>query len=201
MRKPTIHLIVALLTFLLGLAATTMRFINRSSETKIMPAGRWEPFFFKIIDERTKAANLPCLRTVNLPEEDVEVRVWIGFGINGEEGFILRRSANQWSGLYLKGTFEHYPPEKYQEQRTLSTPKSGWEKFWRRLIEAGILTLPDASAVGCNTHVLDGGCYVVEINTNKTYRTYMYDNPHYAKCDEAKRMIGIIKILYDEFGL
>ena len=65
---------------------------------------------------------------------------------------------------------------------------------------AGILTLPDASEVRCNTQVLDGMGYVVEIDADQTYRTYMYDNPQYAKCDEAKRMIKLSEIVDEEFG-
>ena len=192
---------VALITFIIGVVVTAMSSAGVFPKTKIMPAGNWEANIFPIIDTRTNAANLPSLRTVNLPDGDLEARVWIGFGLNGEDGFILRRSSNQWSAVYLRGFFDRYPPKIYQEQISLGAPKSGWEQTWQRLVEAGILNLPDASAIGCNPHVLDGVGYVVETNTHKTYRTYMYDNPQYAKCDEAKRVIKISEIIYDEFGL
>ena len=201
MHKFTFRLIVALLTFILGVAATAIWFINGPSKTKTLPAGKWEANFFQTINKRTDAANLPGLRGVNLPHGDLEVRVWIGFGISGEDGIILRHSSNQWSALFLHGIFDRYPPAQYQKQRNLRMPKSGWEKMWQRLVTAGILTLPDASEIGCNPHVLDGIGYVVEINSNKTYRTYMYANPQYAECSEAKRMIEISNILFDEFGL
>jgi hypothetical protein len=55
--------------------------------------------------------------------------------------------------------------------------------------------------VGCRVGGRDGMSYVVEINSDRTYRTYMYDNPFYAKCDEAKRMMKIGEIVADEFGL
>jgi hypothetical protein len=201
MHKLTFRIIVALLTFILGIAATAIWFINRPTKTKIMPAGRWESIFFQTINKRTDAANLPSLRTVNLPNGDLETRVWVGFGINGEDGIILRRSSNQWSALYVHGIFDRYPPAKYQEQKNLGVPKSGWDKMWQRLDEAGILTLPDASEIGCNAGIVDGVAYVIETNKNKTYRTYMYDNPQFAKCGEAKRVIEISEILFDEFGL
>jgi hypothetical protein len=200
MNKLTFRLTIALLTFIIGVAATTVWLINRPSKTIVMPAGKWEANFFRIIDKRTEAANLPSLRTVNLPNGDLEVRIWVITGLNGEDGIILRRSSSQWSALYLHGIFDHYPPAKFHEQRNLEAPKSGWDKMWQRLVEAGILTLPDASLIGCNTYGLDGIGYVVEVNTNKT-RTYMYDNPQDAKCSEAKRMMEIIEILFDEFSL
>ena len=201
MRKVSFPLIVAFLTFILGVVATAIWFIPHSPKTTIMPAGEWEEHAFRTINKRTDTANLPSLRSVNLPNEDLEVRLWVGFGISGEDGIILRRSSNQWSALYLHGSFDRYPPANYQKQRNLGAPKSGWENLWQRLVGAGILTLPDAPAIGCNPLMLDGVRYVVEINMNKTYRTYMYANPQYAKCSEAKRMIEISDFLIDEFGL
>ena len=201
MSKLTFRLIVALLTFILGVGATAVWLMNRPSKTTIMPAGKWEAIFFRVINQRTEAAHLPNLRTVNLPAGDLEVRFWVGFGLNGEDGIILRRSSDQWSALYLHGISDRHPPTNFQEHRELKAPKSGWDKMWQRLTEAGILTLPDSSEIGCSTHELDGIGYVVELNTNKTYRTYMYENPQFAKCDEAKRMIEISEILFDEFGL
>ena len=48
---------------------------------------------------------------------------------------------------------------------------------------------------------LDGMSYVVEYNRDGSYRTYMYDNPDNAKCDEAKRMIKIGNMIAEEFNL
>jgi hypothetical protein len=193
-------MIVASLTFLLGVAVATVWIINRSQTPRlVVPDAAWEPFLFRSIDERTAESGLPQLRTVLLHDDNLEVRVWVGFGQNGEDGLILRRSSGQWSALHLHGMFERYPPNKYQQ--ILDAPKSGWQVAWQRLVEAGILILPDASAIRCSTNIKDGVSYVVEINTNKTYRTYMYDNPAHAKCEEAKRIIKLGEIISQEFGL
>jgi hypothetical protein len=87
------------------------------------------------------------------------------------------------------------------QQKALAAPKSGWEAAWERLARAGILTLQDASEVQCQSGALDGVSYVVEINVNKTYRTYRYGNPQFMKCNEAKRMVAMIEIIADEFSL
>jgi len=68
-------------------------------------------------------------------------------------------------------------------------------------MEMGITTLPDAEAIGCSPSVLDGMSYVVELNNERTYRTYLYDNPSYAKCEQAKRMISIGNFIAAEFGV
>lgn len=43
--------------------------------------------------------------------------------------------------------------------------------------------------------------YVVEINKDQKYRTYLYDNPSEAKCSEAKQMLEIARIIAEEFDL
>ena len=214
----TIRLIVALLTFLLGIAATAMWLTNRSPVENVaqekasapvaqekqelrlaVPDNPWVPIFFESINERAGVAKLPKLRTAILPKDGLEVRVWAGFGLTALEGFVLKRIDGQWSATQLAGIHPRLPRSEYQKK--LQTPKSGWDACWRRLVEAGMLTLPDASEVRCNAGVLDGLSYIVEFNVNKTYRTYMYDNPDYAQCREAKQMLGIVKIIGEEFSL
>jgi hypothetical protein len=36
---------------------------------------------------------------------------------------------------------------------------------------------------------------------NRVYRTYMYDNPNYSKCEEARRMLSVSAAIADEFGV
>ena len=164
-----------------------------------IPKDGWEPIFFEAINERAEIANLKTLRAGTLPENDLEVRVWHGFGLTALEGFVLKRAAGEWSAIHLDGIHARLPRSEYQ--KILQPPKSGWELCWQRLEEAGILTLPDASAIGCSAGALDGMSYVVEFNSKRTYRTYLYDNPGYAQCNEAKQMIKIGNIVSDEFGV
>jgi hypothetical protein len=164
-----------------------------------IPNDPWEPLFFEAIDERAKLSNLKTLRSGALPNDDLEVRVWHGFGLTALEGFVFKRTAGDWSAIHLDGiTRKVASPES---QKNLAAPKSGWETFWQRLQDAGILTLPDAATIQCSAMVNDGMGYVVEYNRNGIYRTYMYDNPNFAKCDEAKRMIAIGNLISAEFGI
>jgi hypothetical protein len=41
-----------------------------------IPAAPWERSFFEALEERTKALDLPSLRTVTLSDQDLEVRFW-----------------------------------------------------------------------------------------------------------------------------
>jgi len=205
MRKPIFQLPI-LLTALLG-AAMTFFFVKESQKKRelrlVLP--RSDALLSAFIDDRLAKANLPSLRTVLLPDGDFEVRVWIGFGINGEDCFILHCFSGQWSAIHLKGMGASWPfPISLAP---LPSPKSGWNRAWHRLIDAGILTLPDADEIKCNAPVIDGIGYVVESNMNMTYRAYSYFNPWYddpplyKRCNEAKQMILISQIIGQEFGL
>jgi len=204
MRKPIIQLPI-LLTALLG-AAMTFFFVKESQKKRqlrlVLP--RSDMLLSPEINERLAKVNLPSLRTV-LPDGDFEVRVWIGFGLNGEDCFILRYFSGQWSAIHLQGTAE--APPFPNSMTPLSSPKSGWNKAWQRLVNAGILILPDAAKTKCEHAVIDGISYAVESNINMTYRNYYYSNPWYdnpplyKRCNEAKQTILIGKILGEEFGL
>jgi len=163
------------------------------------PNAGWEPLFFKALDERTNKLNLPSLKTMTLPDHDLEVRFWYDGRPQVINGFIIRRRGDQWSAFGIRQTNESEPSQVRQD--ALSIPKSGWEVAWQRLVNAGILTLPDGwSNRKCHSGTLDGGGYVVETNVNKAYRTYKYGNPQLAKCDEARQILLIEKIIAEEFG-
>jgi hypothetical protein len=205
MRKPIIQLPI-LLTALLGVAMTFF-FVKESQKKRelrlVLP--RSDALLSAFIDDRLAKANLPSLRTVLPLDGDFEVRVWIGFGITGEDCFILRHFSGQWSAIHLKGMGASWPfPISLAP---LPSPKSGWNRAWHRLIDAGILTLPDADEIKCNAPVIDGIGYVVESNINMTYRIYSYGDPWYdapplyKRCNEAKQMILISQIIGQEFDL
>ena len=164
----------------------------------VVPKEVWVPIFAESINERARIAKLPTLRAA-LPTGDLELRIWNGFGKAPLEGFVLRRSSGQWSAIHLRSIRANVPKEAYQGE--LAAPKSGWEACWSKLVELGIVTLPDAAEVQCSTMVEDGMSYVVEINYENNYRTYMYDNPSYSECEQAKKMIEIGNTIAEEFNL
>ncbi|HKO60487.1 MAG TPA: hypothetical protein VJV03_04950 [Pyrinomonadaceae bacterium] len=193
--------------FVLSMSVGCLAHCTRVQEPRLeIPNEAWVPIFFegtgaasKPINELTREAKLPSLRTIRMRGDDLEVRVWVGFGLQGVDGLVLRRSSNQWSAIHLHGMADR-PPFPSSQQK-LDAPKSGWEAAWRKLVEAGILTLPDASELRCRTYIKDGTSYIVETNMNSTYRTYLYDNPKYARCNEARQMIRIGEMIGDEFSL
>lgn len=205
MRKPIIQLPL-LLTALLG--AAMMLFFAKEPQKKRelrLVISRFDWLSSPDINDRLAKVNLRSLRTVLPSDGEFEVRVWIGFGLNGEDCFILRHFSGQWLATHLQGMAE--APPFPNSLAPLPPPKSGWNNAWRRLINAGILRLPDAAEVKCDPLITDGLSFVVESNINMTYRTYGYGNPWYDKpplykrCNEARQMILIGKTIGEEFGL
>jgi hypothetical protein len=165
----------------------------------VIPDATWEPIYFAHINEGAKAAKLPKLRAAVLPEGEMEIRIWRGFGLGELEGFIFRRS-KEWSAFYLRGVDPRM--SRMKPQRVSLIPKSGWDIFWGRLTAEGVLSLPDASELRDYKHgIKDGVSYAVEINMNRRYRTYHYSNPEDQEHGEAKHMVRINDILAEEFNL
>ena len=92
------------LLMIVGLVAGGLVNCTRMQKTKLeIPNERWVSIYFeheglasKSINQLTREANMANLRTLELPGDDLEVRVWNGFALNGVDGLVLRRSSGQW---------------------------------------------------------------------------------------------------------
>ena len=165
----------------------------------IVPKAGWEPIFFRYINSVAKLSGQGDLRSTQLPAGDIEARIWWGFGLSPLEGVTLQRSDGKWTAIHVKA--DNYSQPTKAERIQLSNPKSGWETTWTRLVNEKLLSLPDAAEINCKVGGLDGVGMVVEINTDNTYRTYMYDQPSESKCNEDKNIMAIIDIIFEEFNL
>lgn len=171
---------------------------NKDAQRIEISKASWEQSFFSALDERAQKVNLPRLRTFVLPDHDLEVRFWYDARPDVITGFVIRRSANQWSAVGVRQTRNRQPSDVKME--ALPVPKSGWDAVWAKLVAAGILSLPDASELGCNAPSFDTVAFVIETKVHGVYRTYRYSNPLHAECDEAKRTVEIEEIIVEEFG-
>src|SRR5258707_15757444 len=120
MSKISIRFVVAPVTFLVGVAIATGFLLHEKKLPKNVntatvvqneqamrleiPNADWEPVFFKALDERTTEINLPSLRTVVLPEPDLEVRIWYDGRPDLINGIVIRRCAAQWSAAGIRQT-------------------------------------------------------------------------------------------------
>lgn len=197
MSKHSTRILIAVLTFVLGTSfAAGWFYYQESQKVKIeLPGARWEPIFFKTINKTTKLGGLEELRKTKLNEDDIEVRVWRGFGLGSLEGVILKLTNNRWKAFHVKAN--HYFEPTQAEVKQLSSPKSGWDYLWKNVTEQGLLTLRDPSEINCEDSGIDGTAYVVEINQNNIYRTYKMRE--YGKCLGVRQMETIDDLIGEEF--
>jgi hypothetical protein len=146
-------------------------------------------------DRVAALAGLKSLSSSNLANQDVEIRVWFGFGLFPLEGFVIKRSNGQWSAIHLKAD-RHYEPKKVS-RKELPPPRSGWEACWQQLADAGITLLPD----GTDPPDPDVEGFEVQVRAGDSYRSYHYVGPEYSKLPAAKQMLRIGDIVSNEFGL
>jgi hypothetical protein len=165
-------------------------------EIKLPPRKRTELLFAESINERASKAKLIPLQRKKIPADDLEFRVWIGFGLRPLQGFVISRTGGKWQGMFLRSISQIAKPPHHVQ---LDAPKSGWEGLWKQLTEAGLLTLPDFSELDDMVEVFDGTSHVVEVKSEGKYQTYAYLNPDRQKWEEAKQMLKIVKILFSEF--
>jgi hypothetical protein len=166
-------------------------------QLKPVAGDRPGPLFTESVDARAKAANLTRLRSKTLASDDLECRVWVGFGLKPIEAFILTRTSGKWGGEFLESINQTTKPPY---RRNIS-PAAGWDQFWNDLLDAGLFTLPDSSQLPDEAMVLDGTSYVVELRQGSVYRTYSYQNPDWQKWPEAKQMLRVAELLYSGFGV
>lgn len=156
------------------------------------------PVFADAIDERATAAGLKRLRTFPIDKDDIELRIWAGFGLTTLDGYVFKRTKGVWSGQRL---FSDYVHDKFIERNApLQDPKNGWEALWIALKSHRVLSLPDAELINCNGHMEDGFGFVVELRKGRDYRTYSYENADNL-CPEASEMSAIYHQILGDFNL
>jgi hypothetical protein len=153
--------------------------------------------FSSEIDHLSKLAGLPSLKSSNLARGDAEARVWYGFGLILLEGFAIKRTNNQWNAFHLKADGANPRHITKVARIKLPAPKSGWDKCWQRLTDAGILMLPS----GTEGPDPDAEGFYVETMAGGSYRSFEYTSPEYSESPNAKRMVAIGDIIFEEFGL
>jgi hypothetical protein len=147
-------------------------------EVKRRPyAAGWEQILLPEMIPRLKAAELPELRSVSLPEGDVEIRVWVGFDLSETRVLILRQIGGNWTASYLIGLErDGFGSLKDDSVTTteipLEDPKMGWQSLWKRLDELDFLYLPDAEEIGMEHIYIHSTIVVVEMLQGDWFRTY-----------------------------
>lgn len=163
----------------------------------------WEPIFFEVIDRKLQKLNLASLKNKEKVEDNLEVRVWVGFGearSTDVKGFILERNNGNWEAAYL--------PQDGKGKMAIQSkkPKSGWNVLWENLNSYNFLTIPDITESKDNSFP-DATGIVVEIKDSSNYRNYMqvedYQLEDYPelRTPESIKLTKACRMLSSEFNI
>lgn len=138
--------------------------------------------------------------------EDLQIRVWYDFSLVRERKLVVvvNKDTNWMATIYdLQVDWDGRTETILSKQVRQVTPKSGWQKFSKRLLNYGVLTLPNQNDIPDYGFGLDGRTYNVEVATKKQYRFYGYWEPQHNanKLWQAKNMASILKLFEEELGV
>ena len=142
-----------------------------------------------------RSAGLSDLSKGTKAANELEVRLWYGFGLTGVDGFVLRRMGDRWTGETVT------PIGRTTCYERRPTRQADWGVIWQQVRGSGLAGLPPKPSRDPKRLVLDGYSYVLEWWEGGRYRTFVYDNPDVFKTDEDLRMILIVRQLLGAAGV
>lgn len=161
------------------------------------------------------------LQSIEKGFDSIQIRLVYGGAMVGERLVVLINRDNKWRAEISKIITDYNPNFKGDEEdranadfwdaysltRTIEhkTPKSGWDKFIKKLFKHDILTLPDIQTFADYSPglVTDGVGVTVAIATNNVYRLYTYQDTEFyiEKHPEAESINRILELIDNEFAL
>jgi hypothetical protein len=162
----------------------------------VRQADRSEDLLLEFARAHARSAGLPDLRKSPASPDDVELRLWHGFGLTGVEGLVLRRTQWCWSAERIVAITQ---TDCYERR---STPRSAdWLIVWRQVETMDLAALPSKPPRDPMKIVTDGYSYVIELKTGAIYRSFVYDNPNVFRTPEDRAMVAITTHLLDAAGV
>jgi hypothetical protein len=186
------RILLALLSFglLCGTATAQSRPWTAASSgvIAVVPPDSGEHDFVPFAREYGQRLGLPDLRHATLAPDDLEVRLWSGFGLTGVHLLRLERQDGRWRAT------EFHPDRVGSDSLGRAFPDSvAWVQRWMRAIDAGLLALPAVPQRNDPRMIADGHSFVVEYRLQDRYGTAGADNPAiYCSADDRQllRVVG-----------
>lgn len=172
---------------------------------RVTPKNKIDGLLSSYFKRYLKNSGLTDLSEKSLPKDDLEVRVWRDAFRRGISAFVLKRVSDEWSATFLNWkdsrVVEDYPSVYFEKPAAtkLSPQVSNWDGAWRKITDAGMLTLPSSLDINCFEGSNDGTGYMVEYNFNNTYRVYSYHEPHASTCAQAGQFAELISLIRREY--
>jgi hypothetical protein len=148
--------------------------------------------FLKVTQGWERRSQLGDLLTRPMGADDVELRVWVGYGDGPPpSGLILRRTLGKWAAWDAQVT----RVAVRESDDTLIVEQvarnADLEKAWRDAVRAGVLALPPKRWRGA----MDGGDYVIEVRRGNEYRASVIEVVDPPEVDADRQVKAIYKIV------
>lgn len=157
--------------------------------------------------KRLHQANL-LLQFENLENgfHDLQIRLRFGYSRKDTSQFVIFKKINsKWSALLINAdyvlNFNQDSVIRINKDQRIKEPKSGWPIFEKKIIDLGILNLPDETKIQNYPQYADGDVLTVEIATPNLYRLYSYSEPLSSSksIKEAKAIEEFLVFIDEEF--
>ena len=164
-----------------------------NSRLEVPRASSADPFF-DVINAWSDGASIIRLSEKQLSGDNLEIRVWIGFGIYRTTGARLRRINNVWLADYLG--LKNVP---FEDPRPRVVPVTLTERkaaqLWRKLQVLGITDFSKTSRIDPEASP-EGIGYVIEFADATNYRIRRYLDPESSDSEAMKNVISIAETLH-----
>ena len=107
----------------------------------------------------------------------IQIRIWLHSWLSIKKDLIvLSRTGKKWEGKLITMTYKYNDSLQNHcisnsETKTIA-PKSGWDNFFKSLLDLKLLTLPDMNELPKYSRGDDGTDLVFEIATSSKYRMF-----------------------------
>lgn len=147
--------------------------------------------------ERTAVEEgFPALRTTDLPEDDIEIRLWSGFGLFGTAGHVIRRREGTWTALLVDGRSWEGPEKEAHEVIVVDRQVADdWDERFDALIEMGMLDLP--ADPDPDRLFLDGFHYVLEVRIGSFYTAAGAPRWEDSELEADRLMLEVVRKIMD----
>lgn len=155
---------------------------------------RDEGLILNEFDAFAAKSSIVGLRKKKLAKDAMEIRIWIGISPDDTRGIVMSQS-----------DVKYLPPigdvgrEKLQSPIMLS-PIEGQQKFWIRVEDSGILSIPPESIADKTDPQQDGNIVVVEVKRGSGYKYIVYGSLCRSRSRSAHQLIAAISSITQDLN-
>ncbi len=147
------------------------------------------------------------LKTLENGYDSLQMRLWYYYTVTDTSQLIIfKKTDDVWTGeiIYFIENFYQKNDSANIKKNVIENvkPKTGWNKFSKKLSTLQIYTLPDDTKIPNYPRISDGEGIIIEIGTTKKYRIYHYNVPRIAQDSiwQAKKIEKILELISYELN-